>query len=118
MGDELMIASARPHRSQCPVAVTLDVIGDKWSLIVVRDLLGGKSRFSELLASPEGVTTNILADRLRRLEAEGIVTRAPYQERPCRYAYQLTEKGRALAPVLTAICSWADTWASPSDQER
>ncbi len=105
-----MIPSVRTPRSLCPIAITLDVVGDKWSLLIVRDLVLGKSRFSEFLASPEGVTTNILADRLKRLEAEGLVSRSLYQERPRRYAYRLTDKGRALVPVLQAICRWASTW--------
>jgi DNA-binding HxlR family transcriptional regulator len=102
--------SARHIRSACPIATTLDVVGDKWSLLIVRDLVMGKTRFSEFLASPENVTTNILADRLKRLESEGLVDRTLYQERPNRYAYRLTEKGRALVPVLQAICRWANDW--------
>jgi len=94
------------RRSPCAVACTLDVVGDKWSLLVVRDLLQGKSTFKELLASPEGIPTNILADRLKRLEAEGIVASAPYQERPVRHAYSLTPKGAALGEVLLAYVSW------------
>jgi DNA-binding HxlR family transcriptional regulator len=90
--------------------MSLDVIGDKWSLLVVRDLLLGKSRFSEFLNSPEGVTTNILADRLKRLEIEGLIERTLYQERPNRYAYTLTEQGLALKPVVTSICRWAEVW--------
>jgi DNA-binding HxlR family transcriptional regulator len=105
-----MMHQERMPRSLCPIALTLDIVGDRWSLLVVRDLMMGKSRFSEFLASPEGVTTNILADRLKRLEAEGLVTRRLYQERPNRYAYRLTDKGRALVPVLQAICQWAQDW--------
>ena len=100
----------RPPRSPCPISTTLDAVGDKWSLLIVRDLGTGKSRFSEFLASPEGVTTNILADRLKRLEAQGIVERTPYQERPRRFAYALTDKGRALSPVLEAKCHWIEDW--------
>jgi DNA-binding HxlR family transcriptional regulator len=99
-----------PPRSVCPITQTLDVIGDKWSLLVVRDLLLGKSKFSEFLDSPEGVTTNILADRLRRLEAEGLISRSLYQQRPDRYAYALTEAGQDLKPVISAICRWAEQW--------
>ena len=74
----------------------------------VRDLLLGKRLYREFSESPEGIPTNILADRLKRLQAEGIVTREPYQERPLRYAYQLTEKGEDLLPVLAAIARWAN----------
>ena len=96
------------RRSPCPVTSTLDIFGDKWTLIVVRDLLLGKRLYREFSESPEGIPTNILADRLKRLQAEGIVTREPYQERPLRYAYQLTEKGEDLLPVLAAIARWAN----------
>jgi DNA-binding HxlR family transcriptional regulator len=94
------------RRSACAVANTLDLVGDKWSLLVVRDLLHGKQTFSELLDSPEAISTNLLADRLARLEEAGIVVSAPYQERPVRYAYSLSEKGVALSDVLRALVQW------------
>jgi DNA-binding HxlR family transcriptional regulator len=94
------------NRSACAVANSLDIVGDKWSLLVVRDLLHGKRTYGELAKSPEGIPTNILAERLKRLEAAGIVTSAPYQERPVRYSYTLTPKGRALGEVLLAFVRW------------
>jgi DNA-binding HxlR family transcriptional regulator len=94
------------RRSPCAVANTLDLIGDKWSLLVVRDLLHGKQTFGELLESPEGIPTNLLADRLKRLEEAGIVVANAYQERPVRYAYTLTDKGEALGEVLLALVNW------------
>lgn len=105
-------------RSPCPIATTLDMVGDRWSLVLVRDMLTGKSKYSEFLQSPERITTNILADRLSRMEEMGLVSRTLYQERPKRYAYALTEKGRALIPVLQAISRWANryeegTWVPP-----
>jgi len=93
-------------RSACAVANTLDLVGDKWSLLVVRDLLYGKRTYGELAASPEHIPTNILAERLKRLEAAGIISTAAYQERPVRYAYTLTKKGRALGDVLLALVRW------------
>ena len=93
-------------RSICAIANSLDVVGDKWSLLVVRDLLHGKSIYSQLADSPERIPTNILADRLKRLESAGIVTSTPYQQRPVRYAYALTPKGRALGDVLLAFVRW------------
>lgn len=93
-------------RSPCAVASSLDIVGDKWSLLVVRDLLHGKRTYGELADSPEHIPTNILADRLERLENAGILTRAPYQERPVRYAYTLTPKGSALGDVLLAFVRW------------
>lgn len=93
-------------RSACAIANTLDLVGDKWSLLVVRDLLHGKRTYGELAASPEHIPTNILADRLKRLEAAGLIGAAAYQERPVRYAYTLTKKGRALGDVLLALVRW------------
>lgn len=94
------------RRSRCPIASTLDVVGDKWSLLVIRDLLRGKRTYGELADSPEGIPTNILAERLRRLEDAGIVVTSVYQERPVRYAYALSEKGLALGDVLLAFVRW------------
>lgn len=99
--------TAKPFaRSLCAVANSLDIVGDKWSLLVVRDLLHGKRTYGELADSPEGIPTNLLADRLKRLETAGIVTSTPYQERPVRYAYTLTPKGSALGEVLLAFVRW------------
>lgn len=97
------------RRSLCPIAGTLDLVGDKWSLLVIRDLLHGKSTYGELLGSPEGIPTNILADRLKRLEEAGIIVSSVYQERPVRYAYGLSEKGKDLGNVLIALVSWGKT---------
>ncbi|MEW9623719.1 winged helix-turn-helix transcriptional regulator [Rhodanobacter geophilus] len=98
---------AKPFaRSACAVANSLDIVGDKWSLLVVRDLLHGKSTYGELADSPERIPTNILAERLKRLEAAGIIVGTPYQERPVRYAYTLTPKGKALGDVLLAFVRW------------
>ena len=93
-------------RSPCPIANTLEVIGDKWSLLVIRDLLHGKRTYGELADSPERIPTNLLADRLKRLEQAGIIVSTPYQERPVRYAYTLTDKGTALGEVLSAMVRW------------
>lgn len=101
-------AEKRPalRRSACPVANTLDIVGDKWSLLVIRDMRHGKRTYGELADSPEGIPTNILADRLRRLEEAGIVLRSAYQDRPPRYAYTLTDKGRDLGELLQALVRW------------
>jgi DNA-binding HxlR family transcriptional regulator len=93
-------------RSACAIASSLDIVGDKWSLLVVRDLLHGKMTYGELLDSPEQIPTNILADRLRRLEAASILAKSAYQERPVRYAYTLTEKGAELGSILSALVKW------------
>jgi DNA-binding HxlR family transcriptional regulator len=95
------------RRSGCPIATTLDLLGDKWTLLVIRDLLfRRKRRFGELLESPEGIPTNILSDRLRRLEEHGIVEKSLYSTRPQRYEYRLTARGADLFPVLRAMAEW------------
>jgi len=99
--------TAKPFmRSACAIANSLDIVGDKWSLLVVRDLMHGKRTYGELVNSPERIPTNILADRLKRLESAGIITSTPYQQRPMRYAYTLTAKGGALGEVLLAFVRW------------
>ena len=95
-------------RSPCPLAVSLDILGDKWSMLVIRDLFRGVARYNEFLKSPEGVTTNILAERLKRLEEHGLITKSAYQENPVRYEYALTKKGRALGPALREIAKWGN----------
>jgi DNA-binding HxlR family transcriptional regulator len=93
-------------RSNCAVASTLDIVGDKWSLLVIRDLLQGKKTYGELVQSGERIPTNILADRLRRLDEAGIIEKSAYQERPVRFAYALTAKGRDMGDILLAIVRW------------
>jgi DNA-binding HxlR family transcriptional regulator len=99
------LAAVQP-RSGCPVACALDIVGDRWTLLVVRDLLRGKKRFGELVASSEHIPTNILAERLKRLERAGLVAAVPYSEHPPRHEYALTAAGRDLAPVLSAVATW------------
>lgn len=96
--------AAGDWRSSCPIGRTLDIIGDRWSLLVVRDLLYCEScTFKKLSASPERIPTNTLTDRLRKLEAAGLVERRVYQRRPVRHDYALTPRGKALAPVLRQL---------------
>lgn len=93
-------------RSPCPVANLLDLVGDKWSLLVVRDMFRGRTTYGELLDSPERIPTNLLADRLRRLENAGVIIRSPYRRRPTRYSYTLTKRGRDLGDILVALARW------------
>jgi len=94
-------------RSGCSIARSLEILGDKWTLLIVRDLLWhGKHTYQDLQDSRERVPTNILADRLKRLVGWGLVEREPYQERPVRFRYRLTERGQALEPVLRATMAW------------
>lgn len=95
------------YRSHCPVANTLDLFGDKWTLLIVRDLLLGKLRYGEFAQSPESIPTNILADRLKRLEQAGVVLKKAYCDKPIRFQYELTEKGKDLKPILEAMAEWS-----------
>lgn len=93
-------------RSSCPVACALDLLGDRWTMIVIRDLFKGKKRYADFQASPESIPTNILAERLKRLEQAGLISRTPYQNNPPRFDYALTENGLALRPVLASLAEW------------
>jgi DNA-binding HxlR family transcriptional regulator len=97
-------------RSPCPVACGLDLLGDRWTLLVVRDLMLGRERFKEFAASPEGIPSNILAERLQRLMRHGIAEQMPAADGSQRMAYRLTAKGRALRPVVKALRDWALHW--------
>ena len=99
------------YRSTCPIANVLDIVGDKWTLLVVRDLLIlGKRRYGEFQNSPEAIPTNILADRLKRLEAAGLIRKELYQDNPPRAEYFLTRKGADLGPVLQAMGQWGEKY--------
>ena len=95
------------ERSPCPIANVLDLLGDKWTLLIVRDLFLGKQRYGEFAGSREGIPSNILANRLKHLEAAEVVKRTIYCRKPVRYQYELTGKGRDLLPVLEAMLHWA-----------
>ena len=97
---------------QCSLARCLEVVGDWWSPLVLRDLFLGLDRFDELVADL-GISRNLLADRLDTLIAGGVVAKEPYRERPVRHRYVLTDAGRELVPVLLALTAWGDRWATP-----
>lgn len=100
----------------CPVARSLDVVGEWWTLLIVRDALLGARRFEDFKAT--GIADNILAARLKRLVEEGVLERRPYQEHPERYEYILTRKGRGLGLVLAALRSWGQEWTRGKDLSR
>jgi DNA-binding HxlR family transcriptional regulator len=100
-------SDTRFERSPCPIANVLDVFGDKWSLLVIRDLFLGKTRYVDFAQSMEKIPSNILANRLKRLELTGVVEKTAYSQKPLRYQYELTQKGRDLLPVLEAMERWA-----------
>jgi len=92
---------------ECAIAATLEVVGERWTLLILRDILHGNRRFDQLQESL-GLARNVLSNRLGRLADEGIIERRPYQERPERFEYFLTEKGLDLWPVLVAMLGWGD----------
>lgn len=99
------------HRSHCPIARTLDLVGDKWTLLVLRDVLVFRRKsFAEFEHSAEKIPTNLLADRLKRLVEHGFLEKAAYQDKPVRYHYLPTEKGRALRPVIRAMKNFGETY--------
>jgi DNA-binding HxlR family transcriptional regulator len=95
------------HRSDCPVSISLEIFGDRWSLLIIRDLMvRGYRTFKEFEGAGEGIATNILSDRLRRLEAAGIITAGVEKTDGRKVNYRLTEKGIDLAPVLLELLIW------------
>lgn len=98
----------RTYASQelCPVARTLDVIGDRWTILVLRDIHFGITKYSDLLESLDGISPNLLSQRLKRLEAADVLERSFYSDHPPRAEYLLTEKGRGLVPILKMIAEW------------
>lgn len=103
------------HNAACPVARGLSVIGDRWTMLVLRDCFLGIRRF-EQMQERLGITRHLLAERLRKLEASGVLRREPYQDRPVRYEYRLTDRGKALYPVLISVIEWANEHAPPPDR--
>ena len=102
---------ARFSAMECSIARTLDVIGERWSLLIVRDAFYGLRRFDDFRRDL-GIARNILTDRLATLTELGVFERRQYEQRPPRYEYVLTEKGRDLLPVILAMMKWGDRWES------
>ncbi|HZR51737.1 MAG TPA: helix-turn-helix domain-containing protein [Streptosporangiaceae bacterium] len=94
----------------CSIARTLDVVGEWWTLLIIRDAFRGTRRFDEFQENL-GMARSVLTARLRKLTDEGVLSRTEYSAHPPRYEYRLTEKGRALFPVIAALMQWGDTWA-------
>ena len=103
-----------PASFGCPVARTAEIIGNKWTPLIVRDLARGQRRFSELERSLFGISPKTLSERLKRLEEAGIVARACFAEVPPRVEYSLTPKGHALLPVIESMRTFGVTWLSPA----
>jgi DNA-binding HxlR family transcriptional regulator len=101
-----------------PLAAALERVGDRWSLLLVAALLPGPRRFNELAEAVTGIAPNILADRLRRLESERVVSATPYSERPPRFAYALTDEGQELAGALRLLADWGSRVSRESEPLR
>ena len=100
---------ARVGHGGCSIASTLEVIGDRWTILILRDSFRGVRRFDEFQRDL-GIARNILTDRLQKLVDHGVLVRRPYQQHPPRYEYRLTPKGIDLSPALVALMRWGDTW--------
>src|SRR3990172_5067369 len=96
----------KPYNQTCPIAQALDIVGDRWTLLIVRDLFLGQRRFGALLASSPAIPPKLLPGRLKRLEQRGLIERVVYSQYPLRAEYRLTDEGLTLAPVLGAILTW------------
>jgi DNA-binding HxlR family transcriptional regulator len=102
----------------CPIAATLDIVGERWALLVVREIALGATHFSDIVRGT-GAPRDRIAARLKTMESAGIVTRTPYQRTPPRYEYHLTDAGAALIPVLDALLTWGKVYAvAPDDPDR
>jgi len=98
----------------CPIAAALELVGERWALLVVRELALGASRFTDIVAGT-GAPRDRIAARLKALESAGVIARTPYREGPVRYEYRLTESGDALVPVLDALLDWGKRHAVATD---
>jgi len=106
------------RRSGCPISCSLDLLGDKWSLLIVRDMVFvGKRYFKEFLSSDEGIASNILADRLQRLEVTGIIAKRSDPDSGRQMLYSLTEKGIALIPILVELVCWGALFDGAPDAD-
>lgn len=96
------------QRSDCPISYSLDFFGDKWTFLIIRDLVfEGKKFYNDFLQSKEGIATNILADRLKRLEAIGVIQSEVYEKLKTKKVYSLTQKGKDLIPILVEMIAWS-----------
>ncbi|AJC18999.1 winged helix-turn-helix transcriptional regulator [Pandoraea sputorum] len=101
--------------SACPVARAVDIVGDKWTILILRELYMGNTRFEEIQIQTEA-NPQLLAGRLKALEANEMIERKPYSERPLRYEYVLTKKGQAFYPAMYALRAWGETWCKTKSE--
>ena len=110
------MAASGLSRQTCSIARTVETVGDKWTEMILREMFLGSRRFDELQRLT-GASPHLLSQRLKRLEAEDILRREPYSERPLRHEYRLTEKGRDLWPIVIALKTWGDKWMDDGDSQ-
>ena len=107
---------AKKDLPACPVEITMGLIGEKWKVLIIRDLLTGTKRFGELRKSVTGITQKVLTNNLRQMEASGLVKRKVYPEVPPRVEYSLTETGLSLKPILDSMVTWGNAYREKSSQ--
>jgi DNA-binding HxlR family transcriptional regulator len=117
MSEPIVLADQPLGVRPCSIASALEILGERWSLLAVREIGYGVHTFAKI-AGYTGASRDILADRLRKLESAGIIERRPYSEHPPRYEYHLTQAGRELFPVMTALREWGDKWAVETPATR
>ena len=100
----------------CPVEMTLQLIGDKWKVLIIRDLMSGTKRFNELMRSVSGITQKVLTSHLRAMERDGLVNRKVYPEVPPKVEYSLTDTGRSLKPILDSMCAWGTDYKNTLEE--
>ena len=108
----------KSYNHPCTIARTLDILGDRWTLLILRDLMAGLHRYSDILESCGGMSPNVLSDRLKRLEADGLVHREYHRELPPRVEYTLTEKGWGVRPVLLSLIGWGNDYLAQGITEE
>jgi len=110
-----MVKKAETSGTVCPVARSTALIGDRWTILIMRELVAGCARFDDIQAQTDA-TPQLLTTRLKQMEADGLVVRRAYSERPLRYEYLLTDMGRAFYPVIFALRAWGETWCKTAEE--
>src|SRR6185437_4104208 len=115
---ETVDAPRKSYNHPCVIAQTLDILGDRWTLLILRDLMTGLHRYNDILENCSGMSPNVLSDRLKRLEADGLVRRNYYKELPPRVEYSLTEEGWSVRPILLSLLEWGKAHFGPLTPEE
>jgi DNA-binding HxlR family transcriptional regulator len=111
----VVVRVAEKTNTVCPIARSVDIVGDRWTVLVLRELYLGATRFEEIQIQTEA-TPQMVTTRLKSIEADGMIERHPYNEKPLRHEYRLTEKGRSFYPVIHALRAWGETWCKDESE--